>query len=152
LRVTTELDACQSLKKEHLSEISEIEEEEQGVDEELKEGKAVLAKLNKQIATNDKQFAEKDKRLTSCGPQLSVAKERIRKLEKRLVEQEKVKVNMTKDQLAQEETIAGLREDITALKEAESEIDQQLAQESATLHLVSFIVFFFVFLSHSSLE
>jgi chromosome segregation ATPase len=141
------LDASQSLKEEHLAEISEIEEEEHGVDEELKEGKAALAKLNKQINSNDKQFAEKDKRLTSCGPQLNVAKERIRKLEKRLIEQEKVKATMSKDRHAQEETIAGLREDIIALKEAESEIDQQLAQESATLHLVSFLFFIILCIS-----
>jgi structural maintenance of chromosome 1 len=137
LSLTTELDLSSQLQTEYLQEIHDYEDEEKVMDDEMKESKTSIGKLNKQIASNDKQFAEKDKKLSSYGPQLSIAKERLKKLEKRLVEQEKAKVNMLKDKRLQEETMRGLHEDILALKEAEGEIDQQLAQESATLHLVS---------------
>jgi structural maintenance of chromosome 1 len=140
LTITTELDTALKRQTEYLGEIQNYEEEEKGMDEEMRESKGILGKLNKQIAQNDKQFAEKDKKLSSYGPQLNIAKERLKKLEKKLIEQEKGKENMLKDKRIQEETMRGLGEDILALKEAEGEIDQQLAQESATLHLVRTIL------------
>lgn len=104
------------------AEMAACEQSEADVEEELQQGKAELAGVNKALAAAEKVYGKADKLLEAEKPRLGEVRAKMKGLAKRAADLERSEGKVQKDLEQQSETVAGLQTDIKRWTETEARL------------------------------
>ncbi len=130
-KIKKSIDEYQDTANELKAELSQIKQNT-AIENEMEEGKKVLAKLSKSITTTDKELGIKNKQIqNTIIPRIDEIRAKVKGFKKRLSELEISENNMKKDIKEQQSDITGLQNDIQLIGKAESKLTSDMEHEAS---------------------
>ncbi len=130
-KIKKSIDEYQDTANELKAELSQIKQNT-AIENEMEEGKKVLAKLSKSILTTDKELSVKNKQIqNTIIPRVDEIRAKLKGFKKRLAELEVSELNMKKDFKEQQTNVTGLQNDIQLIERAESKLASDIEIEAS---------------------